>query len=525
MNALKGHFSFPLFQYQLDAVQKITDTLLYECYPMLNSVKIEDNLLKCFLLHDEMGLGKTVQAWATLLTLYLDKLLVHDRPILIVCPSSCLHVWLKDKPALFNVTLQQHFDSTKVYTSSDVLLVSYSFIRINYKVFESKHYCIMVLDEVQKIKNANSSTTKAISAMNREYSLCLSGTPIMNGGYEMLSILKHGLNLKRLKYGEIKQYPTGNYCLNLLSKICLGRLKRDIPELQDKVAGKDEENVFIELDDYWTRQEYILTKQSIIQDYGNKMGSTASILGSIQKLRQLCLGYPYKRTEMVDVYTFIWCVKQRYPIVYDNNRALIMLMVQILLEIRPSKKMLRVRDYVLFNEDRSMIFDDGPGPKKTIVFCSFKTFLKDVMLPFLNTGCGIKTALLCGGNKVKQQSVIKDFKTNPSTRVLLIVKSAGALGLNLHECASQIIVMDPHYNAALDEQAINRIFRISSSTQKGSTKLVKRLFVKGSIEEAMLEMQAEKELEVDSWLKTEKRGQKNTLNQYHLFLKDRDKIK
>lgn len=101
---------------------------------------------------------------------------------------------------------------------------------------------------------------------------------------------------------------------------------------------------------------------------------------------------------------------------------------------------------------------------------------------------------------------------------MLIVKQAGALGLNLQCNASVMVLMDPHYNESLDEQVVQRIDRIGQTDDV----IIRKLFMKGSIDEAILQMQQQKQLNVDAWLN--RNDELSTMQIMSLFLKERDTV-
>ncbi len=51
------------------------------------------------------------------------------------------------------------------------------------------------------------------------------------------------------------------------------------------------------------------------------------------------------------------------------------------------------------------------------------------------------------------------MQTNPEIQVLLISLTAGSAGLNL-ACANHVVIFEPNFNPAIEEQAIDRAHRI-----------------------------------------------------------------
>lgn len=84
-------------------------------------------------------------------------------------------------------------------------------------------------------------------------------------------------------------------------------------------------------------------------------------------------------------------------------------------------------------------------------------------------------------------TALTDFKEKPDVGVILISLKAGGVGLNLTS-AQRVYLMDPHWNPAVESQAIDRIHRL------GQTKPVDvvRFIIKDSIEENILDLQKRK---------------------------------
>ncbi|KAF9625827.1 hypothetical protein IFM89_027335 [Coptis chinensis] len=87
-----------------------------------------------------------------------------------------------------------------------------------------------------------------------------------------------------------------------------------------------------------------------------------------------------------------------------------------------------------------------------------------------------------------REYVLKEFSDSKEKMVLLMSLKAGGVSLNL-TAASNVFLMDPRWNPAVEEQAIMRIHRIG---QKRVVH-VRRFIVKDTVEERMQEVQARKE--------------------------------
>ncbi|GMI95934.1 hypothetical protein like AT5G43530 [Hibiscus trionum] len=128
----------------------------------------------------------------------------------------------------------------------------------------------------------------------------------------------------------------------------------------------------------------------------------------------------------------------------------------------------------------------GSG-EKSIVFSQWTSFLDLLEIPLKRRGIGF---LRFDGKLVQKQRerVLKEFNDTKEKMVLLMSLRAGGVGLNL-TAASNVFLMDPWWNPAVEEQAIMRIHRIGQKR----TVSVRRFIVKETVEERMQQVQARKE--------------------------------
>ncbi|XVF62919.1 hypothetical protein PTKIN_Ptkin09bG0047400 [Pterospermum kingtungense] len=128
----------------------------------------------------------------------------------------------------------------------------------------------------------------------------------------------------------------------------------------------------------------------------------------------------------------------------------------------------------------------GSG-EKSIVFSQWTSFLDLLEIPLRRRGIGF---LRFDGKLAQKQRerVLKEFNETREKMVLLMSLKAGGVGLNL-TAASNVFLMDPWWNPAVEEQAIMRIHRIGQTR----TVSVRRFIVKDTVEERMQKVQARKE--------------------------------
>ena len=119
---------------------------------------------------------------------------------------------------------------------------------------------------------------------------------------------------------------------------------------------------------------------------------------------------------------------------------------------------------------------------KALVFSQYMGTIEWLKARLPLEGFGIRT--INGSMPLKQRAkAIEDFQADPPTTVFLLSMRAGAVGINL-TAASHVFLLEPALNPALEEQAIGRAWRMG---QKRPV-IVKKLYVKGSVEESIMEV-------------------------------------
>jgi SNF2 family DNA or RNA helicase len=122
---------------------------------------------------------------------------------------------------------------------------------------------------------------------------------------------------------------------------------------------------------------------------------------------------------------------------------------------------------------------------KILIFSQFVTLL-DLVDRMLGAH-GIKRFTLYGRTKNRQEQ-IRGFKNSPDSCTFLISLKAGGLGLNLTE-AGYVFLLDPWWNPAVENQAIDRSYRIGQENPV----TVYRFITRNSVEENISRLQAKKQ--------------------------------
>ncbi|KAG5518411.1 hypothetical protein PMAC_002804 [Pneumocystis sp. 'macacae'] len=149
---------------------------------------------------------------------------------------------------------------------------------------------------------------------------------------------------------------------------------------------------------------------------------------------------------------------------------------------------------------------------KTIVFSQFTSML-DLIEPFLKAE-NIKFVRYDGSMPhYLRENILKKLHNSRDIKVLLCSLKSGALGLNL-TLANRVILLDIWWNPAVEEQAIDRVYRI------GQTKnvIIHKIIVKNTVEERILMLQEKKKALIKETLNDENHASLFNINR--LTLKD-----
>eukprot|EP00898_Chlorokybus_atmophyticus_P001429 jgi/Chlat1/2287/Chrsp17S02793 len=128
---------------------------------------------------------------------------------------------------------------------------------------------------------------------------------------------------------------------------------------------------------------------------------------------------------------------------------------------------------------------------KAIVFSQFTSMLE--LIQYRLEKCGIKCVKLDGSMTMEaRDKMINAFTHDPSVTIFLMSLKAGGVALNL-TVASQVFLMDPWWNPAVEQQAQDRIHRLGQYKPIVATRFV----ISNTIEERILRLQDKKQLVFD----------------------------
>ena len=412
------------------------------------------------ILADDMGLGKTVQA---LSFLHHFKKTNGKLRALVVCPTTLIFNWENEiKKFTPSLSWYIHHGSGRsqqlaLYENAEVVITTYGTLRSDIQLFMASAFDYVILDESQAIKNPQSKVTKAASLLNAKNRLCMSGTPLQNNTFDMyaqMNFLNPGMlgsieffrqefAIPIDKFGEKEQKE---HLRKLLYPFILRRTKeqvaKDLPE-------KSEMILFCEMNDEQRkiydayRNDYRDKILGAVEDKGvNK--SQLTILQGLMKLRQICDSPSIINDD------------EKYPNV--------------------SVKL----------EELGREISENIGNHKALVFSQFLGML--ALIREKMKELEIDYEYFDGSTSAPdREKAIQRFQNDENCRVFLISLKAGGVGLNL-TAADYVYIVDPWWNPAVEQQAIDRTHRI------GQTKNIfaYRMICKDTVEDKIIKLQERK---------------------------------
>lgn len=415
------------------------------------------------ILADDMGLGKTIQSITYILWLRNhSKENAKDKkrkmgPALVVCPKSVLDVWAteagKFAPQLKVKVLRTRddLDLDEVNNVLDILVLNYAQLRVCGEELNKVRWLTTILDEGQQIKNPDSKAAKCARELDSENRLVLTGTPIENRLMDMWSLMAFAMPgvlgtrayFKR-RFDKRKDPSSQNRLAARLRPFLIRRTKgqvaKDLPPRTEEevfagMEGIQEELYKVELKRI---QEALLGLDS---DEAVKKNSFA-ILQGLMRLRQICC----------------------HPGLIDPKW------------MKEESAKMNALFYLL-----DQLREEG---HKVLVFSQFVS-----MLDIIKTRLEVESRpfnYLTGQTKDRKGEIEK-FQTTKEASVFLLSLKAGGAGLNLTS-ASYVILYDPWWNPAVENQAIDRTHRIG---QKNKV-IAYRLLTRDSVEEKIRILQHQK---------------------------------
>lgn len=403
-----GHLNFPFdpFAYQLDGIAFL--------FPRYAAV-----------LADEMGLGKTMQAISTIRLLLCSGEL---RSILLVCPKPLVSNWLKEfrvwAPEIPVAAIEGNASKREFQWRSPevpVKIANYELLIRDQEIIldGGLHFDLVALDEAQRIKNRNSSTSEVVRAIPRTRSWALTGTPVENSPDDLVGIFDY------LSPGYLR---TGMPMTEIASASRDYILRRTKDMVMDDMPPKLYRDAELDLTpEQWQTYESAESQGVIQLEEMDQELTIQHVFELVLRLKQICNFDPATGSSA----KLERLVADMEEVAASGKKAIVFSQwVESLRRMRPALERFHPLEY------------HGRIPHK------------------------------------QREQVIDRFKNDPSCSLIMMSYGAGSVGLNLQFC-EYVFLFDRWWNPAIEDQAINRAHRIGA---KGAV-TVTRMLAMNTIEQ------------------------------------------
>ncbi|MBE3093574.1 MAG: DEAD/DEAH box helicase family protein [Actinobacteria bacterium] len=413
-------------------------------------------------LADDMGLGKTIQAITLILKLKEEKKL--DHPALVICPTTLVGNWLKEcnKFAPSLKALTYHGPERQLITAhADLVITTYGLLRREVEKFKKRNWNLIIIDEAQNIKNADSKQTKTVKALKGSGSIALSGTPVENRLSELWSIFDY-LNPGYLGTRQ-------NFLRHFAMPIEKYRDQRKIALLQKATAPfimrrmKTDRSIIQDLPDKIVKNEYCYLSKEQTAIYQRVVDTNIQEISNSEGIARRGL-----------VFKLMTSLKQicNHPVHYTKKGTVV--------KEHSGKAEMAI----------SLLEKIVSAREKVLLFTQYKE-MGNLLVQLIQTELRIAPLFFHGSlTRKKREIMIEDFQNGNVSPIMIISLKAGGTGLNL-TAATNVIHYDLWWNPAVEAQATDRTYRIGQSRKV----VVHRLITIGTFEEKIDEMiSAKKEL-------------------------------
>ncbi|MCM3359228.1 DEAD/DEAH box helicase [Psychrobacillus sp. MER TA 171] len=408
---------------------------------------------KSGLLADDMGLGKTIQVITFLLRQYEQGKLF---PTLIVLPIALIDNWINEisefAPILSD-KIYVHQGSGRIRNVSlletkQLIFISYDTLKIDQLIFGQIRFECIIADEAQNVKSNSSNRSRAIRAMQGNFRLAMTGTPVENSLEELWTIMDFVQPGAMRSLSEFRNLFVKNQNYDLLMETLfpfyLRRTKAEV--LKDKLPGK-----------HILEPSYVQAS-SIQQELAGSMMSgvkagKSMILNVISDLRMLYAHPGVFEGVVPEINT------------YDSPK-----LEQVLKHIEDIK----IKD------------------EKVLIFTEFRK-IHSILKNELTKKYGISVPIINGDTKHRPE-VVKSFNNKPGFGVMILSPKAAGVGLTITS-ANHVIHYTRWWNPAVENQATDRAYRIGQTKDVYVYQIItqdKNNFPNGTVEEIMHQLLTDK---------------------------------
>ncbi len=414
------------------------------------------------ILADDMGLGKTHQALGLMQLIRESN---NKSKFLIVCPATVVPHW-EEKINSFFPDLSYyiyHGSRRDLDKASDksICLTTYGIIRRDTELLGGLDFELIILDEIQNVKNKKTDVYKATASLKGEVIIGMTGTPLENSVHDLKAIFDICLpgylgtdrDFKSRHADAIEaslEKEPREKLARLINPFLLRRTREQVlTELPDviedfRTCELSDDQVGLYRDLIGGRAQDILNR--VHPDQDDKAVTYMELLAVINYLKQIC-DHPCLVKKCTD------------PSSYQSGKW--DLFVELLNECLESSMKV-----VVFSHYTRMLD-------------LIEIYLNEQNIPF----CSLRGDMAIG----KRHEMISRFNNDDKYKVFSASLLAGGIGVDL-TAAQAVIHYDRWWNAAREDQATARVHRMG---QKNVVQVFKLITV-GTLEEKINKLIAKK---------------------------------
>ncbi len=411
------------------------------------------------ILADDMGLGKTLQ----IITFLQKQASLKKSPNLIVLPTSLLFNW-KNELEKFAPTLRIYFHygnnrslELDNFKNFDLIITTYGTMLHDIEALQQVKFNYVILDESQSIKNPSSKRYKAACLLKATNRIAMTGTPIENNTFDLyaqMNFLNPGFlgnqeTFKRNYANPIDKDRDKKAAAELQKMITPFILRRMKQQVATELPPKVEDYLYCEMEAEQTkvyeafRQKY---RDYLVEKFDAEgfAKSKLYVLEGLTKLRQICDS----------------------PLLLSDAENY-------------TSESVKIKELMRHIKEKT-------SNHKMLLFSQFVKMLRLVETELKNSG--VSYEYLDGQcTQAQREASVNHFQNDESCRVFLISLKAGGSGLNLTK-ADYVYIIDPWWNPAVENQAIDRCYRIGQEKHI----IAYRMICKDTVEEKIVNIQTRK---------------------------------
>ncbi|KAL7669115.1 hypothetical protein ACOME3_009784 [Neoechinorhynchus agilis] len=506
---------------------------MYDC---VTGIKIDQNC-GC-IMADEMGLGKTLQCIALLWTLLKQgpEACPIAQKAVIVSPSSLVKNWANEvekwlgnrlnflavdsgSRSDIEKKLESFVSQSKHRIIEPVLIISYETFRSHCAVLtKCSNIGLLICDEGHRLKNMENQTYGALSSLQCKRRVLLSGTPIQNDLLEYFSLVhfvNFGLLGSAIEFRKKFENPIlaardldasdaeqilGREKLNELTRIvnrCLIRRTQNL--LIKYLPTKYTFVVCCRLTQFQTNLYNLIVNELMLNSVTDEC-DTEGKKGTVKRKvsfsagRKRVNGEDKNRFALLPFITILKNLCNHPNLIFDKldnigEDACDLLKSQVTFDTRRNlmgfNPVLSGKMIVL---DRLLAVVRANTDDKVVLISNYTQTLE-----LFERLCKIRNytfVRLDGSLSIKKRGKLVQEFNDPGSSVFIFMLSskAGGCGLNLIG-ANRLVMFDPDWNPANDEQAMARVWRDGQKKQC----YIYRFVSTGTLEEKIIQRQAHKQ--------------------------------